>query len=229
MRAKEKPLDRKLPPPPAGLEWFAERAAELAATAAFPWESKGDAAGETRLWAAEVPDDAPWADDPVFDGPEAGRCPCLQLDLGSLPKDVEGSWPREGVVWVFMDFSEGWGCEVRFDPRPASAIPWRRASGSAGRLSWVTAETLPRASEAAVPELAWDEADAEAFDLWGERAVRGLGDVQVGGKPRLVVFDADDLGGEAVCSMVRQEFGDCGEMVLLFSKERGFFAKASCA
>lgn len=229
---------------PDHLYWLTEKVTHLVRPGAFllPAKSGAAAPGATRHWGPpDLPADAAWAQgqpasrwcQAYDDGPTFA----FQLDLGALPEPVrEAAWPKEGVVWVFVDVSgENWRAWAEFDPRPAALIPWQPRSRAdrpqpIAAPAWTLADTLTCATEATLPEIASDYHGGVGmgvdYDEWWQKHYgRDPSDFQLGGWMLPIQGDCDEARKTLVCALERQEFGDHGAIYLHYSAERGFFAE----
>lgn len=243
---------------PDDLYWIGEKVASLVRPAAFlrPDGERSRRTGAAEKVASmgathrgpffDVPQDAPWAkearrwDQSPHDGPSC----YLQLNLGSVPQYVREQiprLPRDGVVWVVVDLREidegSIGSSAHFDPRPASQIPWQpREATSVNRLPqatrWERGDTLTCWTPLVLPELgSYQSGFVQIYDEWWQSRghFRHSRDIQLGGWLHPIQGDADEERRTLVLSIGDAGFGDCGEVYLHYSAERGFWVETqSC-
>lgn len=232
---------------PDHLSWLTEKVEALVRPAAFlvpetDHSSKAVAAlGSTLLCGMpDVPVGAPWEALALSgrwsESPYDGESCYLQLDLESVPADIQAQFPhlpRQGVLWVTIDLSGPWEATVYFDPRPRSAITWhpRRLGRTPVKpMHFVLKDTLTCATDQTLPEIASDYHGGVGMcvdydDWWQEHyAGRQPSDVQLGGWIHPIQGDTDEDRKTVFLAMERQEFGDHGAIYLHHSPERGFFA-----
>ncbi len=224
-----------LPPLPAELDWCAEDIQALARPAACLRKDSRQLSplGGTRCWGvADIPADAPWAAQARHwdNSPYDGQSFWLQLNLEDIPSPARAvHWPQAGVVWVVIDLSgEHWEGQAYFDPRPASAIPWRpRPVGSQPMAaSWTLQPTLSCATEKTLPQVYHWPHMCEVFDDWAAELVRASLSrslAQVGGWAWPIQGDNDERNEDFVAALEHQPFGDSGAVYLHYNAERGFY------
>ncbi len=192
----------------------------------------------------DVPLGAPWAlsdwagSNAYRRTPYEGEAFIAQLNLEDIPPDVLTHLPkvpRVGVVWVTADLdsdSDGWEGRAYFSPQCAKDTTWRarethRPETLPLAMNYVLADTLPYASEKTLPEIAWDwQGQCKDFDDWRDKYYgRKTAEIQLGGWIHLVQGDCDEERETLVASFGHLHFGDCGEVYLHYSVERGFFVR----
>jgi hypothetical protein len=232
-------------PLPDHLEWLTPQVEALVRPGAFVLHDKDKASppGSTRTWGLpDVPMGRGWPEDSVISGPWGwngspydGESFWLQLNLAEIPAEVrQPHWPKVGVVWVFLDLSDGWQTRVEYDPRPAETITWRPRIGKEAPAGsrWVLQDTLTTCTPVALPDIWWDYRDTQglcsSYDDWCQNTYGGRepSDFQVGGWMHPIQGDCDLARQTLVCALERQPFGDSGAVYLHYSVERGFYAEA---
>lgn len=234
------------PPPlvaelPDEIFWLEQDIVALQRQSAVARKIKGSALkpGATRRSGIDIPSDATWAQGHSVASltPHCadGLSCVLQLNLAEIPDEVrKPEWPREGVVWVFLQ----WGGECRarcqFDPRPAECIPWSDTAGAPGvGVKWELQVRLPWATDETLSSISYIGSDmAKTYDDWMWRHYsprrRGRG-VSVGGWGYPIQGGFDEDNRELVCSIEDLEFGDAGEVYLFYKPGEGFYASAETA
>lgn len=223
---------------PDELFWLEVDICALQRTAAFARTAKGELKpGATRRSGIDLPADADWArgrrPEDFYVHHQDGESFCLQLNLADIPSAVrKPEWPSAGVLWVFLERGKRnyYEVTVRFDPRPAGAIPWRSLADAKGTVTtWCEELQLPWATETTLPMIAnWPDM-CSVYDDWAQRfneknrRCRGL---TLGGYAFTNQGDFDEDSKEFVLAIEDLYFGDCGEVYVFFNPERGFYGRA---
>lgn len=196
------------------------------------------APGASRTWGAhDVPVGAAWeASAKLWDrSPYEGESFYLQLNMEDIPAVVRRpEWPAVGVLWVTLDIADSWMVRTYFDPRPAASIQWASCA-PVQAPAWTLSHMWAPAHDAAYPALSGNECLQEELEEW----ILNKGLHRPSASPR-VPSDSLQIGGWAwacqgetvdtnegfVAMLPDQCFGDCGELRLHYSPEKGFFGFA---
>jgi hypothetical protein len=219
---------------PDDIFWLTERVQSLVKPAAFLREDSTHKAvqGSTRAWGLpDLPKDTDWLWC-LNQHPDDGESFYLQLNLAEIPDAVRNPvWPAVGVVWVFINLSDGWNATARFDSRPSSEIPWRPRLDKTAPFAaqWTIAHTVPDCTNETLPEIEPVPAMSDAYFKWATDHYLNTtpSEVQIGGWiwPCQGWFDAHNK--DVVCALENLEFGDAGAVYLHYTVERGFYARVT--
>lgn len=192
--------------------------------------------GATRRGGIDIPEDAEWAQGRSAEHFIQSWCDALvcvlQLNLADIPEEArKPEWPRQGVVWLFLQWGGEYRARAEFDPRPAEDIPWRKPAGGKGTgISWATEQSLPWACPETLPSIGHWDYMGKLYDDWmHEHYGRKRRGVVIGGWGFPIQGDFIEDNKDYVCAVDDLEFGDAGEVYLHYNPEAGFYASAFTA
>ena len=173
--------------------------------------------GRSTWHALDVPADASWHR-PEYPHRtyDMGEAFFVQVNLEEIPLEaLDSRVPQTGMLWVFLDLSEGWRARVEFDPRRSIHIPWlQHERGLRRTINWHLRPSLPNDVETNLPSVHYSF-ETESYNSW-VATLSYRQSARAGGWHEPIQGDASP---DEVCvlSFERQSFGDSGALYVLFN------------